>query len=466
MTSPRFRILLALLLTTLTGALLAPAASQAAAGTGASATAAKKVAARKGGHVRRAWPAKKSRGDRPRKKLAQFLAKQVGPAAGTKKQNGKSHRLRVRISSAGPLLDFLPAASTKGLRLVRSFDVPSNDPAATRVANLSFTYDSAVAAVALVNAGEKAQAEQLLDQLAALQRTDGSIDYAFNVGDGSSIQMFNTGAIAWAGVAAAMYRSTYRSDKYAALAGGTTKWLLDRKLSSGLLAGAPGATWASTQHNIIAWYLLQLVTDRLPAGVDAKTVTTVRDGLATAIKRDLLVNVDANRMAFNQGVGDGMRPLDVQTLGILFLAYDGALGHNANAATQMAKVYNYLFSAFPVSGRTITKSSDPLSFNQTYSTSGTFSGFKPYAEGGPDVLWAEGTAQVRFMQRALGMSTSILDTSINNWNLVTSKAALGPLGSDRTVTGNSVNEYHVWPTSSAASWTLMGTGGIPVTPFG
>ena len=462
MTFPRSRILLALLLTTLTGALLAPAASQAAAGNGASATAAKKnkVAPRKGGHVRKAWPAKKSRGKRPNKKLAQFLAKQVGPTAVKKRK-----KLQARTSAAGPLLDFLPGSSTTGLRLVRSFDVPSDDPAAERVANLSYTYDSAVAAVALINAGEKTQAEQLLDQLAALQRTDGSIDYAFNVSDGSSLQMFNTGAIAWAGVAAAMYRSTYRSDRYAALAGGTTKWLLDRKLTSGLLAGGPGVTWASTQHNIIAWYLLMLVTDRLPTGVSASTVTSVRNGMATAIKRDLLVNVDANRMAFNQGAGDAMRPLDVQTLGVLFLAYDGALGHNPNAATQMSKVYSYLFSAFPVSGRTITKSADPLSFNQTYSSTGTFSGFRPYADGGPDVLWAEGTAQVRFMQRALGMSSSTLDSSINNWNLVSSRVGKGPLGSDRTVTGNEINEYHAWPTSAAASWTLMGTGGTPATPF-
>jgi len=463
MTLPRSRILLALLLTTLTGALLAPAASQADAGNGVSATTAakkKKVAPRKGGHVRKAWPAKKSRGKRPNKKLAQFLAKQVGPTAVKKRK-----KLQARTSATGPLLDFLPGASTTGLRLVRSFDVPSDDPAHTRVANLSWTYDSAVAAVALINAGEKAQAEQLLDQLAALQRTDGSIDYAFNVSDGSSLQMFNTGAIAWAGVAAAMYRSTYRSDRYATLAGGTTKWLLDRKTTSGLLAGGPGVTWASTQHNIIAWYLLMLVTDRLPSGVSASTVTSVRNGMATAIKRDLLVNVDSNRMAFNQGQGDAMRPLDVQTLGVLFLAYDGALGHNPSAATQITKVSNYLFSAFPVSGRTINKSSDPLTFNQTYSSLGTFSGFRPYADGGPDVLWAEGTAQVRFMQRVLGMSSSTLDGAINSWNLVSSRVGKGPLGSDRTVTGHDVNEYHVWPTSAAASWTLMGTGGTPATPF-
>ena len=160
MTFPRSRILLALLLITLTGALVAPAASQADTGSGTPAAAAKKrkVAPRQGGKVRKAWPAKKSRGDRPRKTLAQFLAKQVGPAAVAKKHK---RRPRVRASSTGPLLDFLPGPSTTGLRLVRSFDVPSGDPAAERVANLSWTYDSAVAAIALINAGEKAQADEL-----------------------------------------------------------------------------------------------------------------------------------------------------------------------------------------------------------------------------------------------------------------------------------------------------------------
>ena len=466
MTFPRSRILLALLLTTLTGALVAPAASQADAGSGTSAAAAKKrkVAPRKGGKVRKAWPAKNSRGNRPNKKLAQFLAKQVGPTVLPKKRKAKVGPLRARTSSTGPLRDFLPSSTTKALRLVRSFDIPDNDPAATRMGNLSWTYDSAIAAVALINAGEKTQAEQLLDQLAALQRTDGSIDYAFDVSNSASMQFFNTGAIAWAGVAAAMYRTTYNSSRYDALAGGTTKWLLNRKLTSGLLSTGPGATSASTQHNIIAWYLLMLVTDRLPSGVSASTVSSVRDGMATAIKRDLLVTVDGNRMAFNQGANDAIRPLDVQSLGVLFLAYDGALGHNPNASTHMSKVYNYLYSAFPVSGRTITKSADPLSFNQTYSSTTSYSGFRPYAEGGPDVLWAEGTAQVRFMQRALGMSTSNLDNSISAWNLVSSKVGMGPLGSDRTVTGHAVNEYHVWPTSAAASWQLMGSGGLPTTP--
>ena len=212
--------------------------------------------------------------------------------------------MAARTSSAGPLVTFLPAATSTKLRLVRSFDVPADDPAAARMTNLSWTYDSAIAAIALISQNEKTQAEQLLDQLAALQRTDGSIDFAYNVSDGSSLPVFNTGAIAWTGVAAAMYRSTYDSNSTTRSPAARPSGCSTAGNSAGLLTGTPSATWVSTQHNIIAWYLMQIVTDRLPAGVSSSTVVSARNALGTAIKRDLLVNVDATQMAFNQGAGD------------------------------------------------------------------------------------------------------------------------------------------------------------------
>jgi hypothetical protein len=453
MTFPRSRILLALLLTTLTGALLAPAASQAAAGNGPSATAAKKqrLAPRKGGHVRKAWPAKQSRGHRPRKQLARFLAKQVGPT-GLK-------RRRSAARSSAVIQEFLPATTPSTLRLVRSFDVPTDDPAAARMANLSWTYDSALAAVALMFANEKVQAEQLLDQLAALQRTDGSIDFAFNVSDGSSLRQFRSGSIAWIGLAAATYDNLYRSHRYDALAGGAARWLLARKQSSGLVSGGPDVTWVSTQHNLIAWFFLSSVGSDVNTGLKSSDLKKVVDAMGDGIENNLIVPVDATHSAFVEGVGDPIRPLDVQTLGLLFLEASGR-GHSGKLTTAN-KVRAYLGSAYPISGRSIVKSADPLSFNQSYAATGPFVGYRPYVNG-PDVLWAEGTAQARFALKALGENTSALDKSMSAWGAVTKT---GTLGADRAVVGQELNEYHVWPTSAAASWTLMGTVGTPSISF-
>jgi hypothetical protein len=453
----RLRILIALLVVALAGTLAAPAASPA--------KGRHKLPHRVGGKVHKAWPAKHVRGKRakhPRKALSRFLAKQVGP---TKLKVEKPKLMAARTSSAGPLVTFLPAATSTKLRLVRSFDVPADDPAAARMTNLSWTYDSAIAAIALISQNEKTQAEQLLDQLAALQRTDGSIDFAYNVSDGSSLPVFNTGAIAWTGVAAAMYRSTYDSNKYDALAGGTTKWLLNRRNSAGLLTGTPSATWVSTQHNIIAWYLMQIVTDRLPSGVSSSTVVSARNALGTAIKRDLLVNVNSTQMAFNQGAGDPTRALDAQVLGTLFLAYDGALGNNSQASSQMSKVLAYIDSAFPVSGRSVVKSTGLTTYNNTWAAAGPFSGYRPYATGtGPDVLSGESTAQVRYMWREFGVTPSALDSQVNAWNAITSGKGYGPLAADRTASTPGL-EYHAWPAAATASWELLGGSTVNRTPF-
>ena len=117
---------------TLTGALVAPAASHAAKRPGSSAAAAKKhkLAPRKGGHIRKAWPVKRrggrtGRGGRPT--VSRFLASRSGPA---RHQHLKA---AASASGAGPLLDFLPTGNPGSLRLVRSFDVPADDPAAARM---------------------------------------------------------------------------------------------------------------------------------------------------------------------------------------------------------------------------------------------------------------------------------------------------------------------------------------------
>jgi hypothetical protein len=162
----RLRILIALFALALAGTLAAPAASPAAKR--------HKLPHREGGKVHKAWPAKHVRGKRakvPHRALSRFLAKQVGP---TRLKVEKPRRMQARASSAGPLVTFVPAANSTKLRLVRSFDVPADDPAAARMTNLSWTYDSAIAAIALISQNEKSQAEQILDQLAALQRTDAS----------------------------------------------------------------------------------------------------------------------------------------------------------------------------------------------------------------------------------------------------------------------------------------------------
>ena len=133
----------------------------------------------------------------------------------------------------------LDVSGSVKLYLVRSYDIPPGDPSATRLANLSWTYDSAVSAVALESSGETTQARQILDQLAALQRTDGSLDFAYDTSTGASVQLFRTGTIAWVGYAALLQKLSTRTTRYDALIAGTARWLLARQnASTGLLPAA------------------------------------------------------------------------------------------------------------------------------------------------------------------------------------------------------------------------------------
>jgi hypothetical protein len=94
---------------------------------------------------------------------------------------------------------------------VRSYLIPAGDPSAARLANWSWTYDSAVTAIAFTAAGDRADAATLLDQLLALQGADGSVATAYDVLTGESSDVVRSGTVAWVGLAAAAYDHRFRT---------------------------------------------------------------------------------------------------------------------------------------------------------------------------------------------------------------------------------------------------------------
>jgi hypothetical protein len=124
-------------------------------------------------------------------------------------------------------------------------------------------------------------------------------------------------------------------------------------------------------------------------------------------------------------------------------------------------VHNYVESAFKLANRSVAKSTTLGTFNNSYSATGPFSGYRPYATGGPDVLWHEGSAQADFTTGLLGLDNSSQDKAIDAWAKITTSRKQGPLQSDRTVTDSAVNEYHVWPASAGTSWSLIAAEGLP-----
>jgi hypothetical protein len=442
---------------------------------------------RVGGTVGRAWPETGKKA--PRTALDRWLARQVGA---TKTRSCAKHwrqaRRRCHLdpnhgrvtadavmsdaigdpgSPAGGLARIAPTAAsaaspgltasaasvgtvTLPLALVRSYQIPPDDPSYSSLSNWSWVYDSAVSAAAFAATGAQANAQQILDQLAALQHTDGSIEIAFNTATGQSSPVFRSGTVAWLGLAAATYDQAFASSRYLNTEELAANYLLSLQTSTGLIQGGPDVTWVSTQQNLIAYsFLVRLVNELQGTGntVAAAPYQTAASAISTAINSSLLIT-DASGTHFLEGLNDPTQALDVQALGAMYLE---GTGQPALAAQVLA----YAQSNFAVTGRSVTETSDPATYNMTYSAAGPFSGYAPYAgPGAPNVIWAEGTAEMRLAEAALGQSTSALDTSIASWDAITNGG--GTLQADQTVTSSSYGvQYHVWPAAVATAWTLL-----------
>ena len=161
--------------------------------------------------------------------------------------------------------------------------------------------------------------------------------------------------------------------------------------------------------------------------------------IAGAIDANLIVQ-DGSSAHFLEGLGDPVQALDVQALGTIYLQSRGQRG-------LAAEVLAYAQSTFAVSGRSITLSKDPSTYNMTYAAPGPFSGLTPYVgANAPGVLLAGGTAEVRLAAADLGQPTTALDQQLAAFAKVTAANGGAMLEADSTMTNvNYGVEYHVWP---------------------
>jgi hypothetical protein len=390
----------------------------------------------RGGRVRAAWPRTRS-DEAPDYPLTRWLARQVGPDT-----TGGDARAAATSPSA---VDFVGGIEKGRLALIRSFDIPTGSSYHGRLNNLSWTYDNALAVIAFIDANAKSQAEQLLDQLAAVQLTDGSLDFAYNVADGKGSGEVRSGTLAWVGIAATYYRRTYGSTRYDPLIAGVARYLLGLRASSGLVTGGPDVSWVSTQHNLLTVAFLRDLVPSLRSksaasslNLSATSLDSAQNTIGNAILANLLVQAGPYAY-FIEGLGDTRIPIDVQSLGAMYLK----LRHDGRAA----QVGAYLSSSFyalarPALGRILF-------------------GYKPFnASAAPDIVWSEGTFQADVALHRLGLSSTYADLAVANLAALTDGYTVAPPQADQEAsTTTSWGEYHTWPASAAASWLIMLTAG-------
>ncbi len=206
-----------------------------------------------------------------------------------------SQSLRVAAFAERPLYDVdgkggatkLPTPSCPDCAAVVSYPDPNRHRGGPggfeRMANRSYTYDNALVALVRIGEGRHRDARRILATLAALQRSDGGWGFSFNIrGDGFyNAGYVRSGVVAWILYAFARYTelsgdrafvpvmrkaggwlAARRDPRNGLIRGGLGRWLLGgRRYEPGFVA-----TWASTEHNVDAWFALRLAARVDPAG--------------------------------------------------------------------------------------------------------------------------------------------------------------------------------------------------------
>lgn len=261
---------------------------------------------------------------------------------------------------------------------IRSYLVSPGQPGyGTRFPEQCYVYDQAVALCAAVAAGDRELSQQLMQGIARLQTTTGAQTggFRFSGRQGSAEYgdpAYRTGAHALATHAVLAYLQAYPQDAAAAqpVAVRGLTWLASMLATSGnrqgLYLGGVGTyvsdggggqsldenynvTWASTEHNIDAYFCLKLA-GRILGGTYAASA----DALGATMWSKLW-NPGLQRL--NQGLQDvgpdTADPLDVHSWGSIFLQ---ATGHTAEAVATMAdnQLAPFKFTRTAPNGKAVT----------------------------------------------------------------------------------------------------------------
>ncbi len=206
-----------------------------------------------------------------------------------------SQSLRVERFVVRPLYDLngsgganhLAPVTCSDCTAVVSYPDPLRHPGAPkgfeRLKQRSFTYDNALVTLVRLSESRHEEARQLLATLAALQTADGAWGFSFNIkGDGFyNAGYVRAGVVSWVLYAMARYTEVTRDRRFVPNMRRAGLWLSGRiDPANGLIRGGAGrwmdgggryepghiARWASTEHNVDAWFALRLAARVDPQG--------------------------------------------------------------------------------------------------------------------------------------------------------------------------------------------------------
>ncbi len=155
------------------------------------------------------------------------------------------------------MYEWLKTHQNKLTGLVMSFE---GDPS---IRNWAFTYDQALASQVFLISGDIARAEKILSfyKEKAKKKKNGYHNAYSAVTGNSAEHTVNIGPNVWIGIAALQYTEKTKNKKYLSIARNIAKWVVSLKDKEGGVKGGPRFSWYSTEHNLDAYALFNMLHD-------------------------------------------------------------------------------------------------------------------------------------------------------------------------------------------------------------
>ncbi len=372
-------------------------------------------------------------------------------------------------------------------RYPASFLIPDGDPQFSKEGNTAlgaygymlnsrtWAYDVGLALLVFATSGDWDIVDEMLHRLMLDQNTDGSWNFSYDIYIGKLFHDYvRTGAMGWVvwGICYALLTRTDGKDKTSEWLemlekGGS--WLLSRQVTNkddpryGLLRGGYGVydndynytdveiEWCSVEHQCSSLQALEGCALVLKKKKYKEAAELVRDQL-------FLKCYDSENGRFYQGINSGKPDeawaLDCTTwAGMLIFS----VVHSDCAKTCLDTAYE----VYLTTDKKIVMSSETDYYNMTYSSDGTFSGFKPYSDrtvdyaGAPDIVWTEGTLGYAALALMLGRANEakfFVDECIR---LQECNGSSGGVIYTTATYGTLPWEFHVWESVVSSAWLYL-----------
>ena len=368
-------------------------------------------------------------------------------------------------------------------RLPASFRIPMDDPQYDKdgskakwiygycLNDRTWAYDVGLALLAFTTSGDYDICREMLNRMKYEQNYDGSFNFSYDIYIGQLFEGYvRTGAMGWLIWGMCYYTLETGDRSYIEMIEKGGDWMVSRQIIDttdpryGLMTGGIGAynsedysyiegdiEWCAVEHQCSGLQALEGCSLVSKKSKYKKAAELIRDQL-------YLKCYDKENGRFYQGINsgnpDGAWALDCTT-------WAGSMIFSAINKECPQACIKTAREVYLTKDKSIIQSTDKDHYNRTYSSSDTFSGFKPYSDktpdyaGAPDIVWSEGTLGYALLAYILGdydECKKYVDETIKLQNCE------GSSGGVIYVTETYAPlpwEFHVWESVVSSAWLYL-----------